>query len=158
MNRVEGNRMSKPKKKYKTFTYQNSLAWSGNRAGDLTARDKPDFEVSSPPEFKGEEGKWSPEDLFVASVNSCTMTTFLALAFHTDLPLESYESSAEGTLENDGSGYEFTKVTVKPVIRVQSEDAISHAEKLMEKAHDRCLISNSIKGETVIEADVRSVS
>ncbi|MCF7803434.1 MAG: OsmC family protein [Candidatus Marinimicrobia bacterium] len=149
--------MAKPKRKFKTFKYETSVDWTGNRAGNLTAEGKPDVEVSSPPEFKGEAGKWSPEDLFVAAVESCTMTTFLALAFHKDLPLESYESSAVGTMENDGGGYEFTKIVVKPVVRVETEEAIDLAERLMEKAHDRCLISNSIKGKTRVEADIQSL-
>lgn len=148
--------MASPKKKYKTFTYKNSLQWSENRAGILSADQKQDLAVASPPEFKGEPDKWSPEDLFVASVNSCTMTTFLALAFHKDLPLEFYESSAEGLLERTENGYEFTQITVNPIVRVQTADAVEEAEQLMKKAHDRCLIANSIKGETIINADIQA--
>jgi organic hydroperoxide reductase OsmC/OhrA len=39
------------------------------------------IEVATPPQFpKGVQGIWSPEHLFTAPVNSCFMTTFLAIA------------------------------------------------------------------------------
>ncbi|MBI3191832.1 MAG: OsmC family protein, partial [Pedosphaera parvula] len=55
-----------------------------------------EFRVASPPEFKGEAGVWTPEDLFVAAVNVCTMTTFAAFAQRLNLPVLSYRCEAEG--------------------------------------------------------------
>lgn len=150
-----GRLMSSPKKKFKSFTYENTVSWVGDRAGTLSAEGMPEFRVASPPEFKGEEGVWSPEDLFVASVNVCTLTTFLAFAYHKDLPLESYESSGEGLLERVESGFEFTKVIIRPTILVASREDVETAEQLVHRAHEKCLISNSIKGEVVIEPDIR---
>lgn len=149
--------MSGPKKKFKSFSYENSLKWTGERSGELSAEGKREIEFSSPPEFKGRKGVWSPEDMFVAAVNTCTMTTFLAFAFHKELALESYESSGEGILERVESGYEFTRVTLTPVIRVAGEDQIAQARQIIHDAHEKCLISNSVKADVVVEPDIQTV-
>lgn len=146
--------MAKPKRKFKTFTYENTVTWAGNRAGRITSDEKPEVLTASPPEFKGEDGKWSPEDLFVAAVNTCTMTTFLAFAFNKELNFDLYESSGEGVLERTDNGYQFTKIFIRPTIRVATEPDVELAEKILHDAHDKCLISNSITGKTIIEPDI----
>ena len=52
--------------------------WSSARRGMLSAAGKADIIVGSPPEFKGEPGNWSPEELLVGY--TCIMLTFLTLA------------------------------------------------------------------------------
>lgn len=138
-------------KKYKTFTYQTQLQWLENRAGKLKSEGKPEFRVASPPEFKGETGVWTPEDLFVAAVETCTMTTFLAFASRKQIPLISYSSHAEGWLEFKDGGYQFTKIVIRPEIVVRNAEAITDAEKTIHDAHDNCLIARSIKADVTLE-------
>lgn len=152
MNEAE---QKQPKRTYKTFTYNTSLMWAGDRAGMLYSPGKPEFRVASPPEFKGEEGIWTPEDMFVAAVETCTMTTFLAFAFNKKLPLQAYESSAEGKLEFVDGGYRFTEVLVKPVITLHSEDAVDEAHRIMHAAHEKCLIANSVHAKVEVEPEIR---
>lgn len=66
------------KMKPKVFHYQVGVRWDGEKHGVLSIAGKPDLKVASPPEFRGHPGIWSPEDLLVAAVNACTMTTFLS--------------------------------------------------------------------------------
>ena len=146
---------SAPKTKYKSFAYHTQLHWLENRAGQLNSEGKPGFRVASPPEFKGEAGVWTPEDLFVAAVETCTMTTFLAFSTRQQIPLVSYESSAEGFLEFADGGYRFTKVIIRPKVVVENEAAVAQAQKTMDDAHHNCLIANSIKSEVVIEAEFK---
>ncbi|MHB9001974.1 MAG: OsmC family protein [Thermoanaerobaculia bacterium] len=75
-------------------------------------------------EFYGEAGTWTPEDLFVASLEICTMTSFLALAQRHHLPIEEYESHAEGTLESFEGAYRFTRVTLRPRIVIADGSAV----------------------------------
>lgn len=152
---MESSESIKPKMKYKTFTYKNHISRVATRACQLTSEGKQEFRVASPPEFKGEEGIWSPEDLLVAAVNACTFTTFAAFAERKQLPVLSYESEAEGFLEFTDEGYQFTKVVVQPEIVIKSSEYIDETEKIMEYAHKKCLISNSIKGKTIVEPKIR---
>ena len=61
------------KRSYKSFTYEDNVTWRSGRRGVVRAAGKPDLEVSSPPEFKGEAGIWTPEDLFVGALNTCIL-------------------------------------------------------------------------------------
>ena len=67
-------------KKYKSFRYTNNLTWEKARRGNTSAPGKPQMEIGSPPEFKGEPGVWCPEELLVAALNGCLMLTFISLA------------------------------------------------------------------------------
>ena len=50
-------------KTYKSFRYKAKTTWSSARRGMLSAAGKAEIVVGSPPEFKGEPGHWSPEEL-----------------------------------------------------------------------------------------------
>jgi organic hydroperoxide reductase OsmC/OhrA len=135
------------KKTYRAYWYKSEIQWEASRRGRLCSAGKPELEISSPPEFKGEAGIWTPEDLFVASVNACTMMTFLAYAHHKNLALMGYESEAEGLLEYVDGKYRFTKVVLRPHIEVESEDAVQQARQILEDAHKGCFVTNSTTAE-----------
>jgi peroxiredoxin-like protein len=143
-----------PKIKHKTFTYQTAVTWEDKKRGVLTSGEKPVLIVSSPPEFKGEAGIWTPEEMFVAAVDACTMTTFMAFAQRLQLPISSYASRAEGVLEFVDGEYRFTKIVVRPHILVSSADIVKQVQKTLEDAHKSCLITHSIKAEVRLEPDV----
>ncbi|GGD41483.1 hypothetical protein GCM10011514_01890 [Emticicia aquatilis] len=64
-----------------------NLSWISDRKGEVSSPELEDkIEVATPPPFpKGIEGVWSPEHLLTAAVNSCFMTTFLAVAENSNL-------------------------------------------------------------------------
>jgi len=140
------------------YTYSTEVAWTGERRGDLSAPQLPDMEVDAPPEFKGHEGVWTPEHLFVAAVNSCFMTTFLAIAENSKLEFVSFSSDAKGTLEKlDGRGFTMTEVVLRPKLLVNHARDVERAGRILKKAEKNCLISNSIKSETRLDPEVSSV-
>ena len=138
----------------KTFTYTTSLRWDGEKRGTMSAGGKPDVQVATPPEFKGHEGIWSPEDLYVASANICVMTTFLAFAERAGLGLESYESAAEGTLDFVEDRFLFTRIVLRPRITLKAGEEKAKAEEILHKAERNCLISASMKTEVVLEPKI----
>jgi peroxiredoxin-like protein len=135
----------------KVYLYQTTVRWTEQRKGMISCAGKPDVAVATPPEFKGHEGIWSPEDLFVASANICLMTTFLAVAERAGLAFISYESSAEGRLELVEGKFQFTAITIKPTITLESDADAAKAKELIEKAEANCLISNSMKAKVTLE-------
>ena len=68
-------------------TFQTETVWRHERECRVSARDNPDLTVATPPEFGGPAGVWSPEELLVASVGSCLLSTFLYFAYRFDSPL-----------------------------------------------------------------------
>lgn len=139
------------------YSYSTEVAWTGGRSGDLSAPDLPDLEVDAPPEFRGHEGVWTPEHLFVAAVNSCFMTTFLAIAENSKLEFVSFSADAKGKLEKlDGQGFIMTEVVLRPKLLISHARDAERAGRILEKAERNCLISNSIKTETKLEAEIKS--
>jgi peroxiredoxin-like protein len=137
------------------YRYNTEVEWTGERRGDLTAPHLPELEVDAPPEFKGHEGVWTPEHLFVAAVNACFMTTFLAIAENSKLEFVSFSAGAKGTLEKlDGRGFIMTEVVLRPKLVVNHARDVERAGRILEKAEKSCLISNSIKTETKLEPEV----
>lgn len=140
---------------YRVFRFSSSLSWKTGRTGVISATGKPNLATSSPPEFGGRPEYWSPEDLFVATVNICLMQTFVALAQRTNLGLVSYESEIEGVLERAEGRYRFTEFTVRPLIALQTAPDVDRARALMETAESSCLISESVRANVRLIPDYR---
>jgi organic hydroperoxide reductase OsmC/OhrA len=135
--------------------FETDIEWSREREGKSMATQLPAIPVGAPPEFKGREGNWTPEHLFVASVNTCLMLTLLAIAENSKLNLISYSSTAKGKLEKvPGAGYQVTEIVVKPKVVVASADDLRRLPKILEKAKEGCFISNSIKSTVKLEPEV----
>jgi peroxiredoxin-like protein len=135
----------------KVYLYHTTVKWTDHRKGMMSCEGKPNVEVATPPEFKGHEGIWSPEDLFVASANICLMTTFIAVAERAGLAFSAYESAAEGRLELVEGKFQFTAITIKPTITLESDADAARAKELIQKAEANCLISNSMKAKVTLE-------
>ncbi|MBU0533412.1 MAG: OsmC family protein [Candidatus Omnitrophica bacterium] len=134
----------------KNFIFKTKIKWTEGKKGKLYSLKKPSIEVSTPPEFKGPDGYWSPEDLFLASINSCIMTTFIHFAQKESFTFLSYESEVEGEVSFEEGKLIFSSVTVRPVIEVKSESDRGKAEQLIEKSERYCLISASVKSKVTI--------
>lgn len=138
-------------------TYDVNLLWENGRIGELESsvlNDK--IKVATPPEFQGGvEGVWSPEHFFVAAVNSCLMTTFLAIAGNSKLEFESFECKAEGILDKEEGKFRITEISLSPVLEIRHEKDLERAERIIEKAEAACLISNSITSRVNLQPKVK---
>lgn len=131
------------------------VEWKEKRGGELRSEGLPAVAVAAPPEFQGQEGTWTPEHLFVASVNACFMTTLLAIAGNSGLEIVRLSSKATGRLEKtDGSEYQITEIVLKPDLVIRAAKDLERAARLVEKAEKNCLISNSIKSAIKLEPKV----
>ena len=140
----------------KQYIFRTGLRWNGLKRGSLSSAGKPDIGISTPPEFKGEEGYWSPEELLISAVETCIMTTFLHYAERKEVGIVSYESEAEGILEKADGRFMISGITVKPDISVESEDKIDRAKELMAMSENNCFISNSIKSGVKIMPAIKA--
>ena len=138
-------------------SYNVSLEWTGDRKGILSSSEFPStIEVVTPPEFdKGIAGHWSPEHLFTASVLSCFMTTFLAIADYSKLEFEKFECKAEGILESVEGKFLMTEIILKPIVYIKNQEEIEKTERILHKSEKACLISNSIISNVVLDFEVK---
>ena len=135
-----------------THVYQTQIEWAEKRRGTLQADGLPDLMVSTPPEFKGEAGFWTPEHLYVAAAEACLMATFLGIAENSRLKVASYRSSARGRLGKvPGAGLCFSEVEIFPEVELEEGDSLELAERVMAKAAKGCLIANSLKAAVLVK-------
>lgn len=137
--------------------YHVDLEWKSDRKGEISSPvlDQT-VEVATPPEFPGGmEGIWSPEHLFTAAVNSCFMTTFLAIASHSKFEFISLSCPAKGKLDKVGGKFAMSEVHLEPVLTITREEDRNKAEKILEKAERACLITNSISAEVFLKPIIR---
>ena len=131
--------------------YQLKVELIADREGNISLDDKnkPIIHVATPPEFPGgKSGIISPEDLFVASIASCKMTTFYAMAEKLDIGLQKLEIDATGYLgKAEIRGLAFTKTDVHLKITIDDEENRKSAEKCVDLTKKYCLITNSVKSE-----------
>ena len=80
------------------YFFEVQLNWQQGRKGILTANDVKDtIIVATPPEFAGGvPDMWSPEHLFLSSLSSCFMTTYLAITEKSKLAIANFECNAIG--------------------------------------------------------------
>lgn len=138
----------------KVYTYRTAVKWTEKKMGVMASPGKPEVPIATPPEFKGHEGIWSPEDLFVASINSCVMSTFLAFAERAGLAFTAYESDAEGRVELVDGKLRVTAVVLKPRVTLAPGTDSAKAQEILAKAEANCLISNSVKTNVSMEATI----
>ena len=102
--------------------------------------------ASAAPQYLGNPALVDPERAFVASVSSCHMLTFLALAARDGFVVDQYQDDAVGLLErNADKRMAITRVVLKP--RITWGDEPPDQEKLdslHQNAHKHCFIANSV--------------
>lgn len=145
----------------RTATYNATVTWKGEHWGHLRLGNGPEMDFSAPPDAHGHEGVLTPEDAFVAAVNTCIMMMFIWTAERFKLDLVSYECRADGTklIELDRTET-FTDVVLRPRIVVRSEPGQKEItekriSRALETAQKYSLVANSIRSRIAVEPDVK---
>jgi organic hydroperoxide reductase OsmC/OhrA len=110
--------------------------------------------ASAAPAYLGSTGCVDPEEAFVASLSSCHMLTFLAIASRKHFSVDDYQDEAAGLLEKNAEGrLAITKVTLQPQVKFGGEKIPSAEEitKMHEAAHHACFIASSVKTDVTVK-------
>ncbi len=148
----------------RTATYNTTVQWKGEHWGHIRMGNGPEMDFSAPPDAQGHPGVLTPEDAFVAAVNTCVMMMFIWSAERFKLNLVSYECYGEGTklIELDRTEI-FSQVILRPRIIVNSEPTEKEAvlkriQRAMGSAVKYSLVANSIKSKLIIEPQIEIIS
>ncbi|AFD05290.1 OsmC family protein [Solitalea canadensis] len=128
--------------------YEVNLQWNDGRTGSLSSPVLNEtITCATPPEFpNGVPGIWSPEHLYAATINSCYMSTFLAVAENFKLPFSDFSCKTVCKLEVVEGKYLITEAVIAPTVTLQDHEADKDkALKVLEKSKSACLVTNSIK-------------
>jgi|SRR6185503_6612790 len=125
-----------------------------NRSHAATFKNGQTLKMSAAPAYKGDPSLVDPEEAFVASLSSCHMLTFLAIASRKGLVVDRYVDEAVGILEKNEEGrLAITRVTLRPRIdfggSAPDEAAIND---MHDESHHQCFIANSVKTHITVES------
>ncbi len=124
--------------------FKNAIHCVAGSPAVTTMSGAKEAEIGPPLEYGGSTETLNPEELFVASISSCLMLVFYHFAEKSHVAIESYEASAEGTVEKTRNGLRFAHVNVQAKVKIQAEDIASEVRTLAELAEKFCLVSNSV--------------
>ena len=138
------------------FPHHYSVAASATTQGDVAVEsDRLSPIRSAPPaEFGGPGDQWSPETLFVAAVADCFVLTFRAIAGVSRFPWISLTCDVAGTVDRVDRVTQFTAFEIRAHLRVPPGAKEDQALRLLTKAEDTCLVTNSLKVKPHLEAVV----
>ncbi|MBP6335382.1 MAG: OsmC family protein [Bacteroidia bacterium] len=143
----------------KEHHYSLTIEWTGNkgtgtndyrsyeRSHIISAPNKTSISGSSDPAFRGDNTKFNPEELLLASISSCHMLWFLHLCADSGIIISDYKDEPTGIMvESAGGGGHFQEVTLHPKVviagsKLPDEDKL---DLLQVKANKHCFISNSV--------------
>ena len=117
----------------------------------------PDLDTHAPPQFGGPAGLWSPEAMLSASVANCFILSFRAIARASKFEWTSLECNVEGILDRPERVTFFTVFNIHVVLRLPDDAKKEMAQRLLEKAESICLVTASLKSETVLTTDIQVV-
>ena len=129
--------------------YSRAHAWRFDGGAVVAASASP----ANVPLGTADDAAVDPEEAFVASLSSCHMLWFLALAARDGFIVDTYDDDAMGTLTPDGRGSAyFSRVALRPKVTFNGNAPDPRELALLHhQAHQKCFIANSIKAEVVVE-------
>ncbi len=125
---------------YRDYCRNHTIMWPS----------KISIEASADPHYRGDQSAPNPEDLFVGSVSSCHMLTFLAECARVGISPVSYVDDAVATMELAEGVMKITKVELNPKVKFETNVDQALFFELHEKSHHSCFIANSVSCQIVV--------
>lgn len=94
--------------------------------------------------FFGDDSRYNPEDLMLASLAECHLLTYLALAAKAGIRMTSFRVEVSGVLGQEGGKTRFVSATLVPVVAFEPGTDLARAASLHQEAHEQCFMSNSV--------------
>jgi len=150
--------------------FNATLVWSGGDLGPTRSVEtysrefraeiagKQPLRGSADPNFHGDPTLFNPEDLLLSALASCHMLSYLAVCAHAGIAILSYQDAAVGTLARRDGKVKFVDVLLRPKVVLEPGSDIEKARLLHEKAHNICVVVNSVNFPVRYEPEVTFAS
>lgn len=134
--------------------YRVSARGGAEGSTALNSEGLPALASVAPKEFDGPGDQWSPESLLCASLASCFILTFRAIARASKLEWRALDCEVQGTLERVDGVTQFTLFVTIARLEVPAGASADLCQRLLEKAEHGCLVANSVKARRELRAEV----
>ena len=138
------------------FPHHYSVTARAQTQGDVALEGERLAPISSAPptEFGGPGDRWSPETLLMAAVADCFVLTFRAIAGVSRFSWVSLDCAVTGTVDRVDRVTQFTALQFRARLAVPSGADEDRARRLLEKAEETCLVTNSLKVRPQLETTI----
>jgi organic hydroperoxide reductase OsmC/OhrA len=127
-------------------SYQVTGWWTSGKAGIVRSSQVPTvIHFTAPVSFGGDAGRWTPEELMLAALASCFVSTFQAIANYSKLPYADLEIGVSGEIEKTSSGFQFTTLELRPKLTIADEELRAQADRVLRKSEALCLVGRAIQ-------------
>lgn len=139
-----------------SFPHRYVVTARGGARGDveLSATSLPPIASAPPLEFDGPGTRWSPETMLVAAVGDCLHLTFRAVSRASRIDYISLHCDVAGTLARVDNVTRFTAFDITAHLTIPSTTDPAKARAALERAEERCLISNSLKAPVNLSVNI----
>lgn len=135
--------------------YRTTASASHDSTVELTSPGLDALESAGPAEFGGPGDLWSPETLLSAAIADCFILSFRAIARASKFEWISLRCEVDAVLDRVEKVTRFTEIEETVVLEVPAGTDEAKAMRLLERAEQVCLITNSMTATTHLDATVR---
>ena len=128
---------------------------AGNSSVAVNSSGLTTLSTDAPAEFGGPGDAWSPETLLMAAVADCFILSFRAIAHASKVQWQSIDCEATGTLDRVERTNKFTQVNLNVSVNVGQETDEEKLLKVLHKAEDSCLITNSMTAGVSLNTNIQ---
>jgi organic hydroperoxide reductase OsmC/OhrA len=138
--------------------YRARLSGGPIAYAELTAGGAPALRMAPPPQFDGPGDAWSPEELFLAAVESCFLFTLRAVARMSKLEFSCLTLEADGIVDRADRITRYTEIALRAVLTVPPGTDRAVAVMALEKTKSACLVSASISTPIRLEVEIQEAA
>jgi organic hydroperoxide reductase OsmC/OhrA len=134
--------------------YEVTLSGVPKDYATLVARGLPALRSAPPKDFDGPGDAWSPEHLLLASVETCFMFTFQAVAQTSKFEFMSLDLAGKGTVDREDGVTRFTGIVLTARLMLPPGGDLDRARRILNKGKAACLVTASLSTPLLLEAEI----
>jgi organic hydroperoxide reductase OsmC/OhrA len=141
----------------KSYLFKNTVLKEGDETAKTVFSGPGELKVGPAPEFSGSPETLNPEEMFVAAINNCLMTTFFYFVRKSNVKVLSYYSDAQGQVEKQADGFRFTNVQIRAEVTLPGQEFAEKVHEFGDLAEKYCLVSRSVDCPVRYRLEVKTI-
>ena len=140
-----------------TYTYKNQSEWIGGHKGRIKMENGVSLDFSAPVALHGYPNVLTPEDAFMAAINTCYFMMFIWATERFKIDLVSFECEATGKVAEFMDKTSIFKEIILKLRIVARNTTCQKINSAIKSARKYSLVAESIKAEIKIEPEIKII-
>ena len=134
--------------------YEVDLTGGAQGYATISAVGLPDLTTAPPREYDGPGDAWSPEHLLLASVTTCFLFTFRAVARASQVDFVDVDAHTWGQVARAGGVTRFSEIVVRATVTAAPGSNVELLRRAIDRTTSHCLVSSSLATPVRVEAAI----